>query len=61
MIQLGGKYYTGEIFGPKRNETVGGWGKPRNEGFHNFYSWPNIIGMMKSRRIKWTRHIAPMG
>jgi hypothetical protein len=39
------------IFGPKRDETRGGWRRLDNEKFHNLYCSPNIIGMMKSTRI----------
>jgi hypothetical protein len=35
------------IFGPKRDEVTGGWRKLDNEEFHNLYSSPNIIRMMK--------------
>jgi hypothetical protein len=40
------------IFGPKRNEVTGDWRKLHNEELHNFYSSPNIIRMIKSRR-RW--------
>jgi hypothetical protein len=46
------------MFGPKRDEVKGGWRKLRNEVFHNFYSSPRIIRMIKSRRMKWTGHVA---
>jgi hypothetical protein len=45
-----------KIFGLKRGEVTGGWGK-----LHNSYSSPSIIRMIKSRRIRWTRHVARMG
>jgi hypothetical protein len=32
-----------------------------NEELHNLYSSPNIIRMMKSRRMRWARHVAQMG
>jgi hypothetical protein len=35
------------IFGPKRDEVVGGWRRLRSEELHNFYSSPSIIGMIK--------------
>jgi hypothetical protein len=41
------------IFGPKRDEVTGGWRKLHDEELHNLYSSPNIIRMMKSRRIRW--------
>jgi hypothetical protein len=49
------------IFGPKRDEVTGGWRKLHNEEFHNLYSSPSIIRMMKSRRLRWTGHVARMG
>jgi hypothetical protein len=39
------------IFGPKRGGVKGGWRKLLNEELHNLYSSPNIIGMIKSRRM----------
>jgi hypothetical protein len=35
------------IFGPKRDEVIGGWRKLHNEELHNLYSPPNIIRMIK--------------
>jgi hypothetical protein len=46
------------IFGPKRDEVTGDWRKLHNEEFHNLYSSPNIIRMIKSRRITWAGHVA---
>jgi hypothetical protein len=40
------------IFGPKRDEVMGGWGKLQNEELHTLYSSPSIIRMNKSRRMK---------
>jgi hypothetical protein len=40
------------IFDPKRDEVTGDWRKLHNEEFHKFYSPPNIIRMIKSRRIR---------
>jgi hypothetical protein len=37
------------------------WRKLHNEELHNFYSSPNIIRMIKSRRMRWTGHVARMG
>jgi hypothetical protein len=37
------------IFRSKRDEVTGGWRKLHNEELHNFYSWPSIIRMIKSR------------
>jgi hypothetical protein len=43
------------IFGRKMNKVAGGWRKLHNEELHNFYSSPNIIRMIKSRRMRWAR------
>jgi hypothetical protein len=48
------------IFGPKRDEVTGGWRKLHNEELHNLYSSPNIIRMIKSRRMRWAVKIARM-
>jgi hypothetical protein len=49
------------IFGPKRDEMIGGWRKLRNEGIYNLYGSPSKIRMMKSKRMRWARHVALMG
>jgi hypothetical protein len=49
------------IFGPKRDEVTGGWRELHNEELHNWYCSPSIIIIIKSRRIRWTRHVARMG
>jgi hypothetical protein len=49
------------IFGPKRDEVIGGWRKLHNEELHNLYSSPSIIRIIKSRRMRWARHVARMG
>jgi hypothetical protein len=48
------------IFGPRRGEVTGDWRKLHNEKLHNLYSSPNIIIMMKSRRMKWAGHVTRM-
>jgi hypothetical protein len=49
------------IFGPKRNEVTGEWRKLHNEELHDLYSSPNIIRIIKARRIRWAGHVARMG
>jgi hypothetical protein len=49
------------IFGPKRDEMTGDWRKLHNEELHNLYSSPNVIRMIKSRRMRWEGHEARMG
>jgi hypothetical protein len=46
------------IFGPKRDEVIGGWRKLHNEELHNLYCLPSIIRMVKSRRMRWAGHVA---
>jgi hypothetical protein len=41
------------IFGRKRGEVTGEWRKLHNEELHNFYSSPDIIRQVKSRRMRW--------
>jgi hypothetical protein len=48
------------IFGPKRDEVTGSWRKLHNKEFHNLFSSPNIIGMIKSRIMRWARHVEGM-
>jgi hypothetical protein len=48
------------IFGPKRDEVIGGWRKLHNEELHNLYSSPSIIRMIKSWRLKWAGHVVRM-
>jgi hypothetical protein len=49
------------INGPKRDEVTGGRRKLHNEELHNLYPSPNIIRMIKSRRMKWAWRVARMG
>jgi hypothetical protein len=49
------------IFGPKRDEMTGEWKKLHNEELHNLYSSPDIIRQIKSRRMRWSGHVARMG
>jgi hypothetical protein len=48
------------IFGPRWDEVTGDWRKLHNDELHNFYSSPNIIRMIKSRRMRWAGHVARM-
>jgi hypothetical protein len=48
------------IFGPKREED-GSWRKLHNDELHSLYSSPNIVRVIKSRRMKWAGHVARMG
>jgi hypothetical protein len=48
-------------FGPKRDEVTGEWRKLHNEELHNLYSSYSVIGMIKSRTMRWEGHVARMG
>jgi hypothetical protein len=49
------------IFGPKRDQVTGEWRKLHNEELHYLYSSPNIMRLIKSRRMRWVGHVARMG
>jgi hypothetical protein len=49
------------IFGPKRDKVTGEWRKLHNEEVHDLYSSPNVVRMIKSRRMRWAGHVARMG
>jgi hypothetical protein len=46
-----------QIFGPKRDEVIGGWRKLHNEELHNLYSKQRTITMIKSR-MRCAAHVA---
>jgi hypothetical protein len=49
------------IFGPKRDEAIGEWRRLHDEELNDLYSSPNVIRVIKSRRMRWTGHVARMG
>jgi hypothetical protein len=49
------------IFDPKKDEVTGDWRKLHNEELHNLYVSPNIIRMIKSRRMRWAGYVTRMG
>ena len=48
-------------FGPKRDEVTMEWRKLHNEELSDLYSLPNIVRVVKSRRMKWAGNVACMG
>jgi hypothetical protein len=48
-------------FGPKRDEVTGEWRRLHNKELYALYSSPNITRVIKSRRLRWTGHVAHMG
>ena len=49
------------IFGSKRDEVTGEWRKLHNEELNDLYCLPNIVRVIKSRRMRWVGHVARMG
>jgi len=49
------------IFGPKRDEVTGKWRKLHNEELNDLYSSPNIVRVIKYRKMRWAGHVARMG
>jgi hypothetical protein len=49
------------IFGPKREEVVGGWKRMHSEEVHSLYDSSYIVWVIKSSRIRWTGYVARMG
>ena len=49
------------VFGPKRDEVTGEWRKLHNEELSDLYSLPNIVLVVKWRRMRWAGHVARMG
>ena len=49
------------VFGPKRGEVTGEWRKIHKKKLSYLYSLPNIVRVVKSRRMRWAGHVARMG
>jgi hypothetical protein len=49
------------VFGPKKDEVTGEWRKLQNEELSDLYSLPNIVRVVKSRRMRWAEHVSRMG
>ena len=49
------------IFGTRRDEETGEWKRLHNEELNDLYSSPNIVPVIKSRRMRWAGHVARMG
>ena len=49
------------IFGPRRDEVTEEWRRLHNEELNDLYCSPNIVRVIKSRRMRWAGHVARMG
>jgi len=49
------------IFGPRKDEVTGEWRRMHNEELNDLYCSPNIVRVIKSRRMIWAGHMARMG
>ena len=49
------------IFETRRDEVTGEWRRLHNEELNDFYSAPNIVRVIKSRRMRWVGHVTRMG
>ena len=49
------------IFGPSKDEVTGEWRRLYNVELNDLYSSPNIVRVIKSRRMRWAGHVARMG
>jgi len=48
------------IFGPRRDEVTGEWRRLHNEELNDLYTSPNIVRVIKSRRMRWAGYVARM-
>jgi len=48
-------------FGPRRDEVMGEWKILHNNELNDLYSSPNIVRVIKSRRMRWAGHVGRMG
>ena len=48
------------IFGPRRGEVTGEWRRLHNEELNDLYPSPNIVRVIKSRKMRWAGHVVCM-
>jgi hypothetical protein len=60
-LRMFGNRVLRRILWPKRDEVTGEWRRLHNEELHDLYSSPNLIQMIKRRRMKLAWHVARMG
>jgi hypothetical protein len=60
-LRVFGNMVLRRIFGPRRVEVTGEWRRLHNEELNGLYCSPNIVRVIKSRRMRWAGHVARMG
>jgi len=50
-----------KVFGPKKGEVTGEWKRLHNKEIYDLYFPPNVMWVIKSRRMRWAEHVARMG
>ena len=60
-LRVYGNIVLRRIFRPRRDEVMGEWRRLHNEELNDLYSSPNIVRVIKSRRMRWAGHVARMG
>ena len=53
MLRVFENWLLRKLFGPKRDEVTGEWRKLHNSGLNDLYTLPNIVRVIKSRRMRW--------
>jgi len=61
MLRVFENRVLGRVFGPKRDEVTREWRKLHNEELRYLYSLPNILRVVKSRRMRWVGHVVHLG
>ena len=60
-LTLRKEHRLGKIFGPRRDMVTRKWGRLHNKELYALYSLPNIFQVIKSRRMRWVKHVARTG
>ena len=60
FVRVFGNGLLRRIFGPKRDGVTGEWRKLHNEELNDLYCSPDIVRVIKSRRMRWAGHVARM-